>query len=285
MRTKSHGQPNPGFSTSMTHFDDLHACSVHSWLPRYQKITLKTRIIPLPKDFIAYLKEDGIRLPLNECGEAYEFYRRSPNDDDDDSDDDNDDNNDNNDSDHDIDDHRENPNSSPRSPRNMDSSTDTEDEASSEDRCFPDVDRAISSAVSELDGFIFPRLNWSSPKDAAWISPLGSLKCACPGDIYLLLKSSDFIQHDLILAEQMDELPLHLVLRKWYDIQPSMEFRCFVSKKKLLAISQRDAENPYEHLRSQQESIFRSIQEFWRKHIESTFSLEDCKNNQGRKNR
>ena len=43
-----------------------------------------------------------------------------------------------------------------------------------------------------------PKLNWSAPKDATWISlKQNSMECNTPNDIYLLLKSSDFITHDL----------------------------------------------------------------------------------------
>ena len=38
------------------------------------------------------------------------------------------------------------------------------------------------------------------PQDAVWISTTGSLKCVTPGDVFLLLKSSDNIMHDLTMA-------------------------------------------------------------------------------------
>ncbi len=42
-----------------------------------------------------------------------------------------------------------------------------------------------------------PKLNWSAPKDATWISATNSMECRTANDVYLLLKSSDFVTHDL----------------------------------------------------------------------------------------
>lgn len=73
------------------------------------------------------------------------------------------------------------------------------------------------------------------------------LKCTCPADVYLLLKSSDFITHDLS-AEHVfegcstaDQLPysLELVLRKWYPVNRSREIRCFVRNDILLGLCNR----------------------------------------------
>ena len=55
----------------------------------------------------------------------------------------------------------------------------------------------IKATIDELDGSVVPKLNWSAPKDATWISATNSMECQTPNDIYLLLKSSDFITHDL----------------------------------------------------------------------------------------
>lgn len=107
--------------------------------------------------------------------------------------------------------------------------------------------------------------------------PGHNLKCQTPADVYLLLKSSDFITHDLdhafetcidvnsvdttghvppeadlvALTERIgfgdnpdenakeDEAQngqneLELVLKKWYDIPKSQEWRCFVRERQLL---------------------------------------------------
>ena len=76
-------------------------------------------------------------------------------------------------------------------------------------------------------------------QDAAWLLPSSSpLRCTSPADVYLLLKSSDFVTHDLS-ADSVFEgcvgsdgssegYRLELVLRKWFAIDPSREMRAFV---------------------------------------------------------
>ena len=95
------------------------------------------------------------------------------------------------------------------------------------------------------------------------MSVTGNLKCQTPYDIFLLLKSSDFINHDLsqLYVHNLLKYPLLLysllifisslcisvihshfrsldkyvlVLRKWYDLNVSMEFRCFVKNRRLV---------------------------------------------------
>lgn len=34
-------------------------------------------------------------------------------------------------------------------------------------------------------------------QDATWVAMGNTLKCTCPSDVILLLKSSDFVMHDL----------------------------------------------------------------------------------------
>lgn len=70
------------------------------------------------------------------------------------------------------------------------------------------------------------------------------LKCVSPADVYLLLKSSDFVQHDLSPDHVFDgcesrppSYDLELVLRKWYPVDRSRELRCFVRQERLLGKS------------------------------------------------
>ncbi|KAK5098886.1 hypothetical protein LTS08_006264 [Lithohypha guttulata] len=86
----------------------------------------------------------------------------------------------------------------PETVRNDDDSgySDSEDEDDpSED--WPEVHDKIRSTIAELGGKVVPKLNWSAPKDATWMSSTNDMECRTPNDIYLLLKSSDFITHDL----------------------------------------------------------------------------------------
>ena len=67
------------------------------------------------------------------------------------------------------------------------------------------------------------------------------MKCTSPSDVYMLLKSSDFILHDLDRAQlfegcegEQPEYQLELVLRKWYPVDRSRELRCFVRRERLI---------------------------------------------------
>lgn len=72
------------------------------------------------------------------------------------------------------------------------------------------------------------------------------LKCMSPADVYLLLKSSDFVQHDLdpeLVFDGCDPAhdpkapvpyELELVLRKWYPVDRARELRCFVRQEALI---------------------------------------------------
>jgi hypothetical protein len=43
--------------------DDIIRCRFSSWYGRFRDVTFKSRVIPLPKEFIDYLNADGIYLP------------------------------------------------------------------------------------------------------------------------------------------------------------------------------------------------------------------------------
>ncbi|ETE63176.1 hypothetical protein L345_11064, partial [Ophiophagus hannah] len=61
---------------------------------------------------------------------------------------------------------------------------------------FPEFSLKVEEAIHSLGGSVFPKLNWSAPRDAYWIAMNNSLKCNSLSDIFLLLKSSDFITRD-----------------------------------------------------------------------------------------
>ena len=109
-----------------------------------------------------------------------------------------------------------------------------------------DLHDNINATIAQLGGKVIPKLNWSAPKDATWMSATNDMECRNADDVYLLLKSSDFITHDLEQAfdgcgdSAGVEIPYHLVLRKSFNLNPSLEFRCFVRNRRLIAISQRE---------------------------------------------
>lgn len=69
------------------------------------------------------------------------------------------------------------------------------------------------------------------------MAPTKTLKCTSLEEVYLLLKSSNKISQDLnIIKNIQNEDPLLpcLVLKRWRDIDPCKEFRCFVVNKELV---------------------------------------------------
>lgn len=100
----------------------------------------------------------------------------------------------------------------------------------------------------------------------------------------MLLKSSDFVSHDLSEErvfegvkqdETIPDYQLELVLRKWYHVDPSREFRCFVRSKNLIGICQRDL-NYYAYMNEQevQNTIKDTIISIWKKEISQTWRTE-----------
>jgi hypothetical protein len=109
------------------------------------------------------------------------------------------------------------------------------------------------------------------------------MKCTSANDIYILLKSSSFISHDLDHAFD-DTIPAPtsgaastttspqpprdftpvLVLRSFFNPLPSLEFRCFVKSRSLIAITQRDL-NYYSFLDSLRPQIIHRATELFNK--------------------
>ncbi|RMZ83651.1 hypothetical protein DV738_g981, partial [Chaetothyriales sp. CBS 135597] len=193
--------PFPPLTTS-----HILACSYHSWHQHFRLHSPKARLVPLSQPFLDYLRADGIVLPPD---------------------------------DNDL----------------------LDDDDPSE--AWPEIHSGIRSTISSLGGAVLPKLNWSAPKDATFMSATNDMTCRTANDVYLLLKSSDFITHDLEHAfddcvdvdvdvdptlknesysssSSSSTIPYHLVLRKKFEINPALEFRCFVRNRHLLAISQRD---------------------------------------------
>jgi len=151
---------------------------------------------------------------------------------------------------------------------------------------FPQIHLQIKSTIQELGGLVAPKLNWSAPKDATWISmKKNSMECSSPHDIYLLLKSSDFITHDLEHAFddtasdpdtdiKPEDINYVLVLRKWFKVNPSCEFRCFVRERRVIGICQRDL-NHFSFLFPLVERLRNSIMSYFDKTLKDTFPEGD----------
>lgn len=146
---------------------------------------------------------------------------------------------------------------------------------------FVDFQSLVVSTIAELGGKVFPKLNWSAPNDASWIAVNGILCCQNFNDVCLLLKSSEYITHDLtdpfLLSEHMNtessqtsSIEYVLVLRKWTEISPSGEYRCFIRHNKLFAISQRSTQH-FSFIEDSKAMIVRSINRFFKNVVRHKF--------------
>lgn len=226
----------------------LDNCALPAWYEKYKSLTPKTRILEVPSAFMEYLDEDGIRVP----SDGYEWANREDQDDDEEG-------------------------------EAGDIKEDEEPEINPVEK-FQDFHDQIEKTIAELNGAVLPKLNWSSPKDAQWISTTSNLKCVTPSDIYLLLKASSYIVHDLGEAYKdcSDHVPgvssdrpdkFYLILREWFDLNASGEFRCFVKGRKLVAITQRDM-NYYDYLDGLKNDIKKEISQFFDDNLRDTFPDE-----------
>lgn len=224
----------------------LH-CQFSAWYPLFRSLTIKSVILPLPQNVKDYLLDDGT---LVVSGREDPPAHSQP----------------------DSDDEAEEIQWS-----------DDENTATLTAPEFPEFNTTVQEAINSLGGSVFPKLNWSAPRDAYWIAMNSSLKCKTLSDIFLLFKSSDFITRDFTqpFIHCTDDSPdpcleYELVLRKWCELIPGAEFRCFVKENKLIGISQRDYTQYYDHISKQKEDICRCIQDFFKKHIQYKFLDEDC---------
>lgn len=247
-----------------------------SWYPLFSRTkgdktskqhTIRSVILPMSDEFLAYLQQDGVIMPNVPEGVDLavadpRYVVAAPED--------------TYDAFGDVD-------------WEQDESEDELDEA--EAPCFKDLEATLQETLDELKGEAFVKLRWTSPQDAHWVC--GGLRCSTPGHVYLLLKSSDFIQHDLEhvydncwdttnpnvtsteeKAESEDDSPSLastkqnpcLVMRRWSHLNRAMEFRCFIYNNQLLAITQRYPQDYHAYLQPGQpmhETVVSSIMSFF----------------------
>ena len=220
--------------------DLLLRYSFEQWYPLVRKNAMKCRVVELPHAFSSYLEEDGMLLPAGV--------------------------------------------STPE----MDSQlSDDEDlvEVGGDEGVSPsavdlgDLEQRLQGALDEVGGKAFVKLNFSAPTDAAWVT--NGLKCISTTDIFYLLKASERITDDVnILAALKEQQEPHvtpnalapdgalrannlkLVVKKWANFHPAMEFRCFVCAGQLVGICQRECSAFYEFLLVESDAIAETISAF-----------------------
>ncbi|KAI3958923.1 hypothetical protein MKX01_023599 [Papaver californicum] len=232
--------------------EEVKRCQIQEWYPKFKSVSIKTQIHELPESFIEYLLDDSgpFLLPESITGEdALPQRIHNPEEDD----------------------------------FHVPEDSEDESEQPSPPPCFPELELVVKQSIETLDGAVFPKLNWSAPKDTASVCMTGNLKCTSFSEIALLLKSSETLTHDLCHAfdscdDKTSSRPstFYLALRKWYPtFRPEMEFRCFVSRGLLVGISQREVTSFYPLLLEKKEGLKSSIQEFFTENVQKAFESEN----------
>lgn len=245
--------------------EELRRCQIHEWYPNFKPYSIQSLFHPLPDSFVRYVlgkptspadgnsdeDDDDAAAPppflLPKSISGRDPLPRS--------------------------------NGSLLDPVSSLSLFDSESDDDGEDNdgvsqpSFPELESNVEGSITTLGGAVFPKLNWSAPKDAAWISTDGTLRCTSFAEIVLLLKSSDSVAHDLTHSALSSFV---LALRKFYpSLRPEMEFRCFVHRKQLVAISQREVTSFYPILLDRRHEIQPLIEEFFYKVVKPRFASED----------
>ncbi|KAG5241981.1 cell division cycle protein [Salix suchowensis] len=233
--------------------EDVNRCQIQEWYPKFKTVSIRTVIHELPESFVKYLIDDSgpFLLPLSISGEdALPNRIHNPIDEED---------------------------------YQVSEGSGDESEQPPLPPSFPELELNIKESINTLGGAVFPKLNWSAPKDSAWISTSGTLRCTSFSEIALLLRSSDSLVHDLCHAydscidKTLSRPPsFFLALRKWYSsFLPEMEFRCFVRGQQLIGISQREVTTYYPTLLEKRNYLQLLIKEFFTEKVRLKFESEN----------
>lgn len=219
--------------------EELELTQFGAWYPLFKHLCIRSLVIYPPPEFTVFLKSDGLLLPASVETDAQENLSED-----------------------------------------SDLKEVIEDEQFERPAGFPELEGEIASAIQSLGGFVFIKSNWSAPLDASWMKA-GNLRCRSVRDLYLLLKSSDRVMFDLDQCFEKCEVttpvPLQIVLKKWVNLNPSMEFRIFICGGILRAICQRDCCTVYSFLGKQKPHLFELLQNFFESSIQPTSFLSSCK--------
>lgn len=142
----------------------IENCAISSWYDKFRSVTIRTKLIELPETFLAYLHADGLVMPK---GVHAAQHQQSDEDEDDDKDQDQ--------SGEEYAWVREwkqkqlaeaalegSEHGSEDSEPDEDDRDDAQEEADTPE--FPELVAQLESAIAELGGSVFPKLNWSAPR-------------------------------------------------------------------------------------------------------------------------
>ncbi|PSN57335.1 Cell division cycle protein 123 [Blattella germanica] len=216
------------------------ASSYNNWYPQFKDVALKSIIIPIDDSVCDYLLEDSTLVLPEEVHSVVGCSNFSD--------------------------------------QEGECSDEDSDHSEIKQPSFPAFSEALKKSLASLGGEVFIKLNWSAPVDAAWITSNKSLKCTTVEDVYLLLKSSDILAKELTFIKETQGTHMNtcVVMKKWCDIYPGHEFRCFVVKHKLVAISQRDYKTYYGYIALNKFDIIEDIENFFKERIKGKYKVENC---------
>ncbi|KAL5517345.1 hypothetical protein EMCRGX_G002879 [Ephydatia muelleri] len=223
--------------------EEVLNCAIPKWYDNLKAVTIPSVFIPLPEDFVEYLRSDGIILPRG-CDLPQMCVHGDSDDESGEVDGD---------------------------------QQDDWSEGEGEVPEFTDLLSEIERGIAILGGAVVPKLNWSAPKDATWIISSNTLRCTCASEVLLLLKSSDFVAHDLsrvfkyCTSEVTPAFQYMLCLRQWRDIHPSGEFRCFVRHGRIVGISQRHYTQHFDFVVSHKDQLSEDMMEFFTRYLKGRF--------------
>ncbi|KAF4665970.1 hypothetical protein FOL47_004340 [Perkinsus chesapeaki] len=187
-------------SSSLESSTVISACRTELWAPLLEGLAIDSVAIDIGDDFIGYINEDGLD------GAAFPVIRRDS---------------------------------------ESDWEYDDDEVTSTVTERFPQLSARVQTAIDDFGGTVFPKLSWSAPTDAEWIRGPDGMKCHSLDDIAVLLKASDFAQFDLQglalpeasrLSFPRPKLILKPYIEPWHQ---TLEFRCFVNKRKLRGVCPR----------------------------------------------
>ncbi|TXG48064.1 hypothetical protein EZV62_027358 [Acer yangbiense] len=184
--------------------EEVNRCQIQEWYPKFKSVSIKTLIHELPESFVEYLLDDSgpFLLPVSVSNEDA-LPNRVHN---------------------------------PDEEEDFQVSEGSGDEAEpSSPLSFPELELKIKESIESLGGAVFPKLNWSAPKDSAWISTSGTLRC------------TSF----------------------------KMEFCCFVRGQSLVGISQREVTTFYPALLEKKNDLEVLIQGFFDNNVRHNFESEN----------
>ncbi|KAJ1420424.1 Cell division cycle protein [Sesbania bispinosa] len=233
--------------------EEVNRCQIQEWYPKFKSLSIKTLIHQLPESFIQYLLDDSgpFLLPVSVLNEdALPNRIHNPDEEED---------------------------------FQVSEGSGDEAEEPSLPPSFPELELKVKESIESLGGAVFPKLNWSAPKDSAWISTAGTLCSTTFSEIALLFRASDSLVHDLCHAydschDKSSSRPQNffLALRKWYpSLKPDMEFRCFVRDQKLVGISQREVTTFYPVLLEKKNDLLLLIEGFFNNYVRTRFESEN----------